>query len=220
MIEDLARLIPENLLHVSGSVFYSGRNAFRSTSPLYVLGVNPGGSPEAQSGETIAWHTNKILTVEPDDWSAYRDESWRNAPPGAGGMQPRVLHMMRRTGFAPGDVPASNVIFPRSQREGIIKHEFASLANACWQFHKAAIELLRPRVILCFGGTAGGYVRDKLKASKQVSEFVESNNRRWRSSTHLGFNGIFVVTATHPSIADWTAADTDPSHLVVEALAT
>lgn len=43
MIEDIAKFIPQSLSTVSGSVFYSGRNAFKSTSALYVLGLNPGG---------------------------------------------------------------------------------------------------------------------------------------------------------------------------------
>jgi hypothetical protein len=169
MIEDLARRIPTDLLGVSGSVFYSGRKAFRSTPPLYILGINPGGSPERQANETIAWHTRRVLELEPSDWSAYRDESWRNAPPGTWGMQPRVLHMMRQVGLGPGEVPASNVVFVRSQREADLGSEFGRLADACWPFHEMVIAQLQPQVVLCFGGTAGAYVRRKLEATKCTS---------------------------------------------------
>jgi hypothetical protein len=217
MIEDFARIIPDELLDVSGSVFYSGRNAFGSASPLYVLGLNPGGNPEAKSQETLAKHTYKVLNLEPADWSAYRDESWRNSPPGTSGMQPRVLHMMRRIGRNPGDIPASNVVFVRSRREASL-NEFERLAGTCWQFHEAAIQHLRPRVVLCFGSTAGRYVRRKLRASRQVAEFVERNARKWRSFSFQNPDGIVVITATHPSIADWTAPATDPSQLVLDAL--
>lgn len=219
MIEDLTQFIPDDLLEESGSVFYSGRNAFRSTFPLYILGLNPGGSPERQASETIAWHTNKVLEIVPDDWSAYRDESWCGAMPGTYRMQPRVLHLMNQLGMSAGDVPASNVVFLRSQRERAIKTEFQALADSCWQFHQAAIEQLQPRVILCFGRTAGKYVRDRLRAHQQVGEFVEANNRKWRSRSYRNPSGVAIVVATHPSIADWTAPATDPSPLVMELLA-
>lgn len=49
MIRKFAKLIPEDLLQKSGSVFYSGIKAWRSPAPLYVLGVNPGGQIQPQS---------------------------------------------------------------------------------------------------------------------------------------------------------------------------
>jgi hypothetical protein len=220
MIEEIAKYIPTQLRNLSGSVFYSGRNAFRSMAPLYVLGLNPGGDPEARPNETVAWHTNKVLEAVPNDWSAYRDESWRQAPPGTSGMQPRVLHMFRQLGLAAGDVPASNVVFVRSKREAALKGKFLELADACWAFHEMALDLLKPRAILCFGGTAGAYVRNRLGAVRKVQEFVETNNRRWRTTCFASRNGSFVVVATHPSIADWTAPSSDPSGLVKRALAT
>lgn len=51
-IEALAEKIPESLLARSGKVFYSGRQAFSKPSPLYVLGVNPGGDPAHYESET------------------------------------------------------------------------------------------------------------------------------------------------------------------------
>jgi hypothetical protein len=219
MIRELADLIPASLLDVSGSVFYSGRNAFRDTSPLYMLGVNPGGSPDIQAHETIAWHTSKVIEREPDDWSAYRDESWKGAVPGRSGMQPRVLHLLNRVGLSPGSVPASNVVFARSRRESQFSGSLETMAGACWPFHRSVIERLEPRVILCFGGTAGEYVRRQLSANTLIREFVETNNRRWRSCLFRNSSGTAVVVATHPSIANWAAPNTDPSGLVEEALA-
>src|SRR5690606_1776853 len=214
MIKEFASLIPPSLLDVSGSVFYSGRNAFRGTRPLYMLGVNPGGSPDTQAHETVAWHTKKVLEREPDDWSAYRDESWKGAAPGRGGMQPRVLHLLRRVGLLPGGVPASNIVFARSRRENQFLGSLLSMAEVCWPFHHAVIQRLEPRVVLCFGGTAGEYVRRQLGANKLIREFVEKNNRQWRSRLFRNSAGTAVVVATHPSIANWAAPDTDPSELV------
>src|SRR4051812_49127983 len=117
MIDELFRSVPTHLLDESGTVFYSGRDAFSNPSRLYLLGLNPGGSPVDQARETLSWHSNRVLHKEPHKWSAYRDESWQGALPGTKGMQPRVLHLLRRLGRNPGDVPSSNLIFVRTARE-------------------------------------------------------------------------------------------------------
>ena len=217
-IEALAEKIPESLLARSGKVFYSGRQAFSKPSPLYVLGVNPGGDPAHYESETVGNHTAAVLHAHPDDWSAYRDESWEGAVSGTYGMAPRVLHLFKSLGLSPGEVPSSNLVFARSRREGDMGSEITSFADLCWPFHACAIQRLRPRAILCFGKTAGNYVRRKVGANTLHAEFVENNNRRWRSQTFAGNTGLKVVVATHPSIADWRAASTDPTELVRQAM--
>jgi len=218
-IEALAEQIPAELLLRSGKVFYSGRNAFSAPSALYVLGVNPGGDPSRHEAETVGNHTAAVLHSHADDWSAYRDESWEGATPGTYGMAPRVLHLFAALGFSPSHVPCSNLVFVRSRREGdIARDELASLADLCWTFHAFAIERLRPRAILCFGKTAGKYVRSKVGANTLYAEFIETNDRRWRSRAFVSGEGLRVVVATHPSIADWSASSTDPTQLVREAL--
>jgi hypothetical protein len=154
----------------------------------------------------------------PDDWSAYRDEVWKGFPPGTYGMAPRVLHFFAQMHLNPGFVPCSNLVFIRSRREGDLGPQLQALADQCWPFHASVIELLQPRVILCLGGKAGNYVRRKLGANTLHAEFVEQNNRRWRSQVFTSDTGRKVVVATHPSIADWTAPTTDPTGLVRRAL--
>jgi len=217
-IEDLATLIPGHLLEQSGKVFYSGRVAFAGSSPLYLLGINPGGDPSSESG-TIRSHTFQVLHQFPDDWSAYRDESWRGKPPATHGMAPRVLHVFRQLGLNPGSVPASNLVFVRSRREGDISpNEMRGLADACWPFHDRVIRLLRPRAILCLGSTTGNYVRERLGSSELKSTLVERNARKWRSRTFSTAGGIDVISATHPSIADWCSPAADITSLVRQAL--
>lgn len=217
-IEAFAETIPPLLLSRSGKAFYSGRNAFSARSALYVLGVNPGGAPTTHDTETVGSHTQDVLKTFADDWSAYRDESWEGAVPGTHGMAPRVLHLFAKLGVNPGSVPCSNLVFVRSSREGDIKKDIPSLADLCWPFHAYAIEALQPRVVLCFGKTAGNFVCQKLGATALTGEFIEQNNRRWRSQAFTNTKGIKVVVATHPSIADWTAPDADPTRLVRQAL--
>lgn len=218
MIEDFKALIPHRLLNKSGSVFYSGRNAFSTPSKLYILGLNPGGDPSDPRSDTVDQHTIRVLTKAPDDWSAYRDDSWAGHAPGSYKMQPRVLHLLKEVGLSPGEVPASNIIFLRSRREANISKNVEELKTTCWPFHKTVIEKLQPSVILCFGRTSGRWVCNQLDAHEQVDEFVEKNARRWRSRSYKNERGVRVVIATHPSIADWTSPDTDPSALVKRAL--
>lgn len=61
-------------------------------------------------------------------------------------------------------------------------------------------------------------MRQKLGANTLTAEFIEKNNRRWRSQAFTNSHGIAVVVATHPSIADWTVHNTDPTLLVMQAL--
>ena len=218
MIENFAKKIPSELRNKSGKVFYSGRVAFSKPGKLYILGLNPGGDPIKQSGEAVGWHTRKVLGEKPDNWSEYRDESWRGRPPGQRGMQPRILHLLEKLALDPGTVAASNIIFLRSRREANIKNEINRLAETCWPFHQAVIESIRPRVILCLGGRAGDFVKRKTGAGDLVDCFVENNERRWKSTICVNRDGLKIITASHPSIADWTNPDTDPSELIKQAL--
>jgi Uracil DNA glycosylase superfamily len=218
MIEELAGKVPSSLAARSGKVFYAGRDAFAGPSDLYLLGVNPGGDPDEAMTETVGSHTRAVLHSFPTNWSAYRDEVWKGYAPGTYGMAPRILHLCAQLAIDPGHLPSSNLVFARSRREEHIADELQELSNLCWPFHEAAIDFLRPKAILCLGATAGKFVRKKLSANTFHSEFIEMNNRRWRSQVFEGRQGIRVIVATHPSIADWTATPTDPTPLIQAAL--
>lgn len=218
MIGDFAKLIPEALWGRSGAAFHSGKRAFERPSAPYILGTNPGGDPQDQADETVSSNARRVLHDASGNWSAYRDESWKGRSRGAAPMQRRVLHMIRKLDLNPGEVPASNLVFVRSRIESRLEGDFARLAQACWPFHKAVLAALRVRVILCLGRTPGGWVRDELRAREQVDEFVEHNERKWKSRAFTNAAGLAVVVATHPGRADWTTPATDPTGLVQRAL--
>lgn len=215
-LDDFAALVPPALLGRSGSVFYSGRSAFVGRAKLYLLGLNPGGSPVAQADETIGLDLADWSAL-PERWSAYADESWMGMPPGTCGLQPRVLHLFNQLQIDPPDVPASNVVFVRSSTEAALAEEKRSLLAACWPVHERVITTLGVRVIVCLGTTAGAWVREAVGASSLVDELREQNNRGWRSQTHQNKEGLQVVTLTHPSRADWTNPASDPTPLVRRA---
>jgi len=217
MIDELIACVAPSILGRSGSIFYSGRRAFTQPSNIYILGLNPGGCPIRQASDTIERDLERIKADDRENWSAYRDEVWEGAP-GTHGMQPRVLHLLKRLGRDPGEVPASNVVFVRTRREKDLHLEKNTLLPLCWGFHEKAIEQLGVRAILCFGGTAGTWVREKLGADQCIGQFQENNRRRWTSVAHSNSAGICVATLTHPSIAKWDTPETDPTELVLSVI--
>ena len=126
--------------------------------------------------------------------------------------------MLASLEFDPRAVPSSNVIFARSSTEATLQKSKDILLQACWPVHRAVIRALGIRVVLCFGGTAGRWARERLGAQQHVDSFQETNRRGWRSETHATGDGRMVLTLTHPGRADWRNPDADPTCLVRRAL--
>ena len=219
MIENFEKLIPKSQRKRSGKAFYSGRRAFEAQSDLYIIGLNPGGKPKDYQKETVRRHTRGVLHNKPTNWSAYKDEAWGNQAKGEDVHQRRVRYLFRKLKLNARKVPASNLIFPRSQSKKKLKGDFKELACECWPFHEAVIKQLEVRVVVCLGKDVGKWVCDHLDARAPIDEFVEIYpKRRWKSHTHKNASGLTVVTLTHPSNADWTNPNADPTGLVVNAL--
>lgn len=209
--------LPPAVLKRSGSIFYSGKEAFVGRKALYILGLNPGGIPSEVPTTTIADSINEFKQRD-EPWTEYL-ESWEDADPGTWGLQPRILHMLDRLGLDPRAVPSSNVVFVQSRGEKELGLEKAALLESCWPLHQAVIDNLSIRTILCFGGTAGAWVRGQLGAHELIDHFAETNNRGWTSRTHRDEHGRQVVTVTHPSRVDWRNPVADPTPLVERAIA-
>ena len=213
-MEDFAELIPSELRDKHGSAFCSGRLAFQSPARLYMMGVSPVRGTQEQIGQTLGWHTNKVLYNEPDNWSAYRDELWDGSEAGSWRMQARFLRLLQNLGLNPGKVPASNLVFLRSLNENQLDANFEALAEQCWPFHQSVISRLGVQVVLCFGNTTGDWVRDRLDARDQVSPFDGANQFGVTGRVYESPTGLKVVVATHPNRADWRVPASDPAELV------
>ena len=230
MIEDFAKLIPDSLMKKSGSVFFSGRTAFSKPNPsgMYILGINPGGGDPGGTRESfISSHVKDILKKKCADWSAYRDDHWGFAP-GKHFLQRNVLHLLSEVKAEPHEVPASEVVFLRSKGVGgLIKFfgkSYEELADECWPFHKAVIDKLGVRVVVCYGKPSGEYVRGRLDAHRLVNKFavpVGEKGKFRTSYTYRNEAGLTVVTLWFPGIGhpSWRNPDADPTGLVVKALA-
>ena len=209
--------LPPAVLKRSGSIFYSGKEAFVGRKVLYILGLNPGGIPAEVPTATISASISEFKRCD-EPWSEYQ-QSWEDAMPGTWGLQPRILHMLDRLELDPRTVPSSNVVFVQSRGEKELGFEKAELLKSCWPLHQAVIDSLSIRTILCFGGTAGAWVRGQLGAHELIDSFTETNNRGWTSRTHRDEHGRQVVTVTHPSRVDWKNPANDPTQLVERAIA-
>ena len=223
MIEDFVKLIPESLMDKPGKAFYSGRDAFEPPRELYILGANPGASPQTEP-ETVAEHTAAVLYEKPNLFSAYRDEAWGKPdgkgtyPPGKHPMARNVLHLFKKLNLAPGEVPASNLVFQRSQNFKELENK-ELLCQNCWPFHQAVIEKLGVRVVVCMGkGSPGRWVSKRLGARPTGDNFTENNGRKWTSRTYKNADGLYVIALTHSSRAKWTNPNADPTGLVQKAI--
>ena len=114
--------------------------------------------------------------------------------------------------------PASNVVFVRSATEALLQAEKDELLDRCWPVHRAVIETLGVKAMICFGGTAGKWVREKVGANQLLDSYRETNARGWRSEAHRAPSGKTVVTVTHPGRADWRNPAADPTPLVARML--
>lgn len=217
LIRAAALDLPSKVQARSGSVFYSGKKAFAQPSRLYVLGLNPGGSPERQAFNTVGADVAHWQRM-PDMYSRYLDESWEGKARGAHGMQPQIRHMFRQLGLDLRATPASNLVFVRSRNEADLAAEKQALMGDCWPVHQTVIDQLGIDTILCLGGTTGRWVRERLGIAKSVDRYSETNARGWTSETHLGSCGRAVVTVTHPGRANWINPASDPTPLVQRAL--
>ena len=225
-IEEFISVIPEHLLNVSGVVPYSGREAFiKPQAPVYFLSLNPGGKPRGtpDGEETYQGSVHETIGESikrawgpgtPPLMSNYLDISWSGHAPGTKPFQRRMRHLFEGLGFNLRLIPASNLIFPRSRRKATLEIDFHKTVEECWPFHQTVIDRLGIKTIIAAGSDVGINVRKKLGANSEIAVWEEANDRRWKFRAHENGEGIRVLTLTHPSIADWTTKETDPTEFV------
>lgn len=174
-----AYLEAAGLLDQSGSVFYSGASTL-GPGPIYLLGLNPGGS----GGATLVESLN-LTRVE---HNCYLDEAWAPGghvqPVGKSILQRRVQHLCERLGLDTRKVPASNLAFTRSTRVGTHDSFDASL-EICLPVHRIAIEAISPRFLMTFGALENFKKAAKLSAIE--SRLAEHGN--WKA--HRGTVEVF-----------------------------
>ncbi len=212
MIEDFAKLIPEQLKHLRGEAFRSGRKAFAEPRDLYILDYHPGGDDP----DTIGDHTNRVLETKQDDWASWVDGHWGHDK-GEHPTQKRMQFLFERIDRDPRAVPAGLLIFQRSNKD-LSNNEMREQAKPCWDFHEAVIRTLQVKVVVCLGVNVSIFVSKKLRARPTDDNFTEKS-RSWTSRTYKSTCGLYVVSLTNPKrSADWRKEKDGPIGLVQRAL--
>jgi hypothetical protein len=166
------------MLGSPGGVLYSGVETLKP-GPIYLLGLNPGGS----GGATL----KDSLDNSRRGHNAYLDEEWCPGGiwrlKGQATLQRRVQHLCRMMGRDTREVPASNLAFTQSVR--VDTHDdFPAAVRASLPVHELLLEAIQPTFLMTFG--ALGHF-----ATVAPLENVESRSadfRTWRA--HRGYATI------------------------------
>lgn len=131
----------------SGNVLYSGASTLRAGA-VYILGLNPGGDPNQLRWQTIRRVLDELPSKSENE---YLDVSWQGREAGESLLQRRVRALADMLGVELRDVCASNLIFMRSKDANDCG--YPDLADACWPVHQAILDIVRPRLVVCFGNS-------------------------------------------------------------------
>lgn len=190
LLDEMLGLVPEHLHNLSGSILYSGYETLLRPSPIYLMAINPGGDP-TQITTSIADHTRNMVLNQPGNYSAYINESWKGRPLGEEHVQRRTRRLLNGLGLDPRNVPATNLVFQRTPGAGDIPPErFAE----CWPFHRAMIEKVGARVIVCLGAP----VAEHAKKVSGATWLVEDNHQPERTWIYRMHDGRAIVRGVHP----------------------
>lgn len=149
--ENLINIGQESLkliLEYKGEVIYSSHESIKK-GDIYLLGLNPGG----EGSTTINEHLSNLITKETN---SYLDEEWdrminsvrTKLKKGEAPLQKRVDFLLTSLDYNTKEICASNLIFVTSKSADDINY---GLAGYCWRFHEALLEIIKPKIILCFG---------------------------------------------------------------------
>lgn len=133
------------LIDRPGAVLYSSHETLKP-GPVYLLGLNPGGSEGATLGDSIEASRRGN--------NAYLDEEWapggRVQPRGQSTLQRRVQALCRAMGVETRDAPASNLAFTRST--GLAAHPgYAGAVELCAPVHRLFMDTVQPAFVMTFG---------------------------------------------------------------------
>ena len=183
----------DTVLDRSGYVFYSDAKSL-APCPIYLLGHNPGGSPEDQADATV----RASLAALPDKTlNNYLDEAWvtatgRSWSNGQAPLQRRVVWLLQQLGFEPRAVPSSNLIFVRSV--DVLGSAFQELSDLCWPVHEYVMGIVQPKLLLVFGNSNPSpytYLAEKFAPRGEHTEL--SGHGNWLCRAFTTSTGLTVV---------------------------
>jgi len=181
------------LLDEPGAVLYSGASTLRN-GPVYLLGLNPGGSEGATLRQSIA--------ASRREHNCYLDEQWAPGghvqPKGQSTLQRRVQELCKLLKLDTRHVPASNLVFTRSTR--IATHSnFRSAADACLAVHRTFLDAIKPDLILTYGNLAN--FEGLARLGQIESRLAEHGSwKAHRGSAIVGGRSVRLANIPHMSL--------------------
>jgi hypothetical protein len=199
---EFARECLQSILPRSGEVLYSAAATLRPGS-VYLLGLNPGGSPEDPRLRelTIA---KSLADLPTKTTNSYLDTTWV----GRGLLQSRVIGLLKALDLDVKDVAASNLSFVRSKEAKTGQIRF--FADVCWPVHEKILEIVKPRLVLAYGDETYWYLAKQLggrnhakyrcgHGSWSCRNFAVGGRFQVASVPHLSWYAI----SNHPEVVDW-----------------
>jgi len=171
-----------SILQCSGKVLYSSAATLRP-GKIYLLGHNPGGSPDEHSTQTVGASLGELPAKVDND---YLDERWidRKKLRDAGDalLQRRAVWLLENLGFDVRSVAASNLLFSRS--EAVVASSFFQEADLCWPVHELILGIVKPEVVIVFGNSKPSpydYLKKRLGLADENS--FSSGHGNWSCRT-------------------------------------
>lgn len=198
----------KKVLEEVGDVFRSSWDTMHEGN-IYMLGFNPGG--KGGEGCTVR---ESICKTEEKGWSDYYDERWGGKECGQHRHQLNVKKYLEKESLnlPIKSVPASNVLFVSGETVEKTKDRTLDL-EPCWLVHKAALKIIKPKVILCLGNgehrykSAYAYIRSRV--GMEYKDCSRCGNIKWfECSPRLLYEAtadspmILVIGVPHPSRFD------------------
>lgn len=192
---------------MSGEVLYSGVSTLQS-GDIYLLGHNPGGDPTNPRLPTVG---SSLEELPSKTINSYLDTQWS----GGDTLQRRVLWLLRKLGYHPREVAASNLIFPRSRDEA--GSQFGRFAELCWPVHEQILQIVQPHLIVVYGNSPFSFLLQKYGAAR--TETFPSGHGDWMCR-RFEVPGRFVLVGLphlsryditrHSRVIDWIKQSVEP----------
>ena len=201
----------KTVLKDSGHVLYSSAYTLYE-GEIYLLGHNPGGSPEGREDESIE---NSLHNLAEKTTNEYLDDSWNGLAPGEAVLQKRVrwlldnlnkhqLEFNIRIKVDIRKVCASNLIFSRSIDAK--NSNFKKMANLCWPVHKYILKIVKPRMVLTFGNgeqSPFSFLQEKLGINIRHYSDSDSRPEGQQIRTVSYKNGKYPIYKFNAGHGDW-----------------
>ena len=193
-LKDCKEILGDDYLSKSGEFIYSATNTLRK-GDVYLLGANPGSSPDDKTQRTIK---EDLENFESTTINKTLDENWGKNKISKTLLQNRLVSLIPYLlNKNLRDICQSNLIFARS---AVLKSldDFNFHANKCWSCHKLILDIIQPRLILSNGSSktssAYSYIRDKF-GSNNLETRMHITKVYWKIFNTTILNRETIVAA-------------------------